>query len=68
MEKQREEIKKDLRRSFGGKLSGFKDRAEALHEQKHLRAYIRGDKRFQNGMTGEGQRVPDWFKVEEVWS
>ena len=36
-------------RSFGGKLTGFESREEAIREKKHLKAYLTGKKYFNYG-------------------
>ena len=36
-------------RSFGGKLTGFESREEAIREKKHLKAYLAGKKYFYYG-------------------
>lgn len=53
------EQKKD-KRSFGGKTSDFKDKAEQALEQKHLKAYLKGYKVFRHGSM--------YHKVKEIWS
>ena len=56
-------------RHFGGKLDNFTSKEERTHEQKHLKAYLRGNKRFQNGYhtNSAGLREPSWFNVKEEW-
>lgn len=58
---------KELRRSFGGKTENFKDKAERAFEQKHLKAYIGGHKRFRHGYDPKS-REPNWYMVKENWS
>jgi len=58
---------RELRRSFGGKINGFKDKQERAFEQKHLKAYTKGHKRFRMGLD-DITREPNWFPVKEVWS
>jgi hypothetical protein len=36
-------------RSFGGKLTGFTSREEAIREKKHLKAYLAGKQYFTYG-------------------
>jgi len=62
-------------RHFGGKLSVFvnykDDRQAAVGrvyrnlEKKHLKAYLRGDKKFTFGRDAHG--VPMWYFVQEIW-
>lgn len=69
-EKPKPKLKKDevLVRRFGGKISGFKDNAEANFEKKHLKAYLKGDKYFRHGFKDEDDiRVPAYHKVKEEW-
>ena len=40
------------KRSFGGKVSEFKDSAERSFENAHLKAYLKGQTRFRYGFTG----------------
>ena len=62
------------KRSFGGQLNVFVDyknnpiggRIERNFEEKHLRAYIRGDRRFSFGF--DKNHFPIWYDVKEVWS
>ena len=58
-------------RHFGGKIGNFADKFERAFETKHLKAYLRGAKRFiaghyTNGITG--QRETYWATVKEVWA
>lgn len=70
-------------RSFGGKLTGFESREEAIREKKHLKAYLAGKTFFNYGfetvlinpLTGEvveegGMqfRRPKRYKVNEIWT
>lgn len=55
-----------LERSFGGKTEGFKNKEEQRFEQKHLKAYLRGDKFFKFGYDKNG--YPIFHKVNEIWS
>lgn len=61
------EKQKELRRSFGGKTENFKDKTERAFEQRHLKAYLKGHKRFRMGFNSV-TREPNWFEVNEVWS
>jgi len=53
-------------RSFGGKISDFKDKSEKDYEQKHLKAYLKGFKFFRHGFETNGE--PAYFPVIEKWS
>lgn len=55
-----------LERSFGGKTENFKSKEEQRFEQKHLKAYLRGDKTFKYGFDKNGD--PIFYKVKEIWS
>ena len=70
-------------RSFGGKLTGFESRDEAIREKKHLKAYLKGNKVFThleevhqiNPTTGEKiesvgntMKVPTMYEVKEIWT
>lgn len=62
-------------RHFGGNLKTFvnyKDKKEAIvqrayrnFEKKHLKAYLRGDRRFSFGRDSHG--FPMWYFVKEEW-
>lgn len=60
-------------RNFGGKTDGFKDKAEQNHEQKHLKAYIKGVQRFRDGFKtieigkDQFQRIEAWFPVKVIF-
>jgi hypothetical protein len=41
-------VEKVTRRKFLGKTENFVDKAERLHEGKHLKAYLSGAKRFKS--------------------
>lgn len=62
-------MKRELRekkRSFGGKTENFKNKEEKRFEEKHLKAYLKGSKRFADGkdsITG----LPKYFLVKENW-
>jgi hypothetical protein len=72
----------DHTRSFGGKLSGFESRDEAMKEKKHLKAYLAGEKHYRHGyktiqldennpvevMDGWSMRQPAYFEVNEKWT
>ncbi len=60
--------KVDIKKSrlFGGKTTGFQNKREGNFEKKHLRAYIKGHKRFRfgyNQTTGK----PNWYNVVDIW-
>jgi hypothetical protein len=69
-------------RSFGGKLSGFESREEAIREKKHLKAYLKGKKTFVYGYktikldvgelveveSGFSFRQPAQYTVKEIWT
>jgi hypothetical protein len=67
-------MKKELKRSFGGKLGNFtnqfNDKQEKSFEKKHLAAYLKGNRIFYFGRVsdGFGGHKPAEFKVNEVWS
>lgn len=56
---------KEKKRSFGGKISNFKNKEEEKREKKHLAAYLNGDFRYQDGLTIKGD--PNWIRVKEIW-
>jgi hypothetical protein len=56
----------EKRRSFGGKLDGFIDKYEAHFEQKHLKAYLKGQKYFTYGL--DRNRNPIYHEVKEIWT
>lgn len=63
------EKKEELRRSFGGKINNFKDKAERAFEDKHLKAYLKGHEKFTFGFKTVGnKREAIWFDVKEIWS
>lgn len=62
---QKNEVKK--KRSFGGKIDNFIDKEERAFEKRHLRAYIKGWKRFQQGRNPE-TKEPIYYDVIENWS
>lgn len=53
------------KRSFGGKIDNFIDRNERAFEQKHLKTYLKGHKRFQIGKYPNGE--PMYSEVKEIW-
>ena len=57
------------KRGFGGKITNFETKEERKHEQLHLKAYLKGQKRFKNGykLNEANERVEAWFDVNEVW-
>lgn len=55
-----------FRRTFGGKIEGFADKWERAFEKKHLKAYLRGDKKFSYGIDPIS-RNPIMFDVNEMW-
>lgn len=75
-------ISDDHRRSFGGKLSGFESKDEAMREKKHLKAYLKGKKFYRHGfktielkenemveaMPNWVMRQPNVLPVNEVWT
>lgn len=73
-----EQETKELKRSFGGKTTGFIDKLndqgdiiqtwkeERNIEQKHLRAYLKGRTKFRIGFNSKGESV--YVNVKEIWS
>ena len=62
-------VKLQTRRSFGGKLENFKDKAEKRFEQAHLKAYLKGRKTFNHGFGGSWPNLfPLNHNVKEIWS
>lgn len=63
----------DKIRHFGGKLFVPKDGKvrtpanimERNFEKKHLKAYLRGDKKFSFGRDAHGDTA--WYFVNEIW-
>lgn len=62
---------KNWDRKFLGKLKRFKDKAEQRKEQKHLKAYLKGNtmytfgfREITNPQNGNLVRVPNMFPVE----
>lgn len=53
-------------RTFGGKLDNFISIQERRFEQKHLKAYLRGDKYFSYGtkINENGIKIPMWFQTK----
>lgn len=56
-------------KAFGGKTSGFTDNRDRHFNQRMLKAYLRGDQRFQFGQSyknnqfGIPELSPDWHDV-----
>ena len=71
LEKQGEmgKIEVTKRRNFGGKTEGFESKQEKHFEQRHLKAYLKGHKKFKFGFKTlkGGVRVPKTHDVKEVW-
>lgn len=70
-------ISDEYDRSFGGKLSDFESRDEAMREKKHLKAYLAGKKVYRHGYKTEEvkfggntftQRSPVFHEVKENWT
>ncbi len=61
---------KILKRSFGGKINDFTSKGEQEFEKRHLKAYLKGHKKFRCGFITNGleQREPNWFDVIENWN
>jgi hypothetical protein len=69
-------------RSFGGKVTGFESRDEAMREKKHLKAYLKGHKVYKHGwktvlldeneavevMPSFTMRQPNILEVNEIWT
>lgn len=63
-------IKEDLKRNFGGTLTGFKSKEEANFQKKHLKAYLKGCKMFRDGYSFDPEtkmKHINWFPVIEIW-
>lgn len=62
-------VTKGKRRSFGGKITGFKNKAERASETKHLKAYLKGKKQYKDGYITlpNGRRVENFQPVKENW-
>lgn len=61
----------ESKRSFGGKISDFKNRGEANFERAHLKNYLKGNKTFEFGFSINplsGMRAPTTRVVQEIWS
>lgn len=65
--------------TFGGKTKDWIDtvnekgeitqtwKQERAHEQRHLKAYLRGAEYFRNGYKVEdGIKYPQWFEVKRI--
>lgn len=62
-------MENEKRRSFGGKLSGFENNDDRNKEKAHLKAYLRGQKKFRHGCwPGLTGNIPKYFDVIEIWS
>jgi len=66
-------ISDEYNRSFGGKLTGFESREEAMQEKKHLKAYLAGRSVYRHGYetveTSFGmERQPKYYPVKENWT
>jgi len=59
-------MEKKLSRSFGGKTENFTNQTEQRKEQKHLKAYLKGNDRFAFGKDLKGHAI--YHPVIEVWS
>ncbi len=62
------EIKKEKeepKRSFGGKTENFENKKEENLEKKHLRAYLKGFKRYITSWT---LGLPNYSPVKEIWT
>lgn len=61
-------------RKFTGKTKDFKDNRERHFYQRMLKAYLRGDSRFQFGKSyqlnhlGFTELLPDWYEVQQSYS
>jgi len=56
----------EKKKSFGGKLVDFKDAEERAFEQKHFKAYLRGDTKFAHGRDDSGR--PIYHPVKIIWN
>lgn len=56
-------------RAFGGKTDNFESKEERRFEQKHLKAYLKGNRLFRHGYIKNtiGFKEPMFFKVLEIW-
>lgn len=52
-------------RHFGGKTENFANQTEQRKEQKHLKAYKKGDKQFAFGKKLNGEAI--YHPVIEIW-
>lgn len=54
-------------RQFLGKLTGFSSPEEKNYEQRHLKAYIKGQQLFNYGFEGVGRnRRPKYHLVKQT--
>lgn len=57
-------------KQFGGKLNDFKDNQERHFNQRMLKAYLRGDSKFQFGKSWQKNQLglmeflPTWYDVQ----
>jgi len=51
-------------RTFGGKTEGFTDKEERAQEQKHYKAFLRGETRYSHGLSHGN---PIWHDVKVIW-
>ena len=51
-------------RSFGGKLTDFESRDEAMREKKHLKAYLAGRKTYRHGFESVPFHIALGLEVE----
>jgi hypothetical protein len=59
---------KIIGRKFLGKTEDFNDKAERAHEQRHLKAYLKGKSEFTHGRIRTKQGVvPKSFKVKQQY-
>jgi hypothetical protein len=82
MKQKRFDPTEDHNRSFGGKISGFESRDEAMREKKHLKSYLKGKKTYRHGfetvelnddslheaLPGFSFRRPKIYEVKEIWT
>jgi len=61
----KEQIGLGKKRKFGGKITDFSTKKEEQHEKRHLKAYLKGAEKFQNGRDKDGD--VKMFDVKEEW-